>query len=71
MLYFSFVKSIYGIDLNIVDFLGFDKENLIKKVKENSELFIIEVDEKIIECFNNLEDYHKYTPYIVKQFLNK
>ena len=68
MMYFSFVKSIYGIDLNIIEFLGFDKEKLIEEVKKNSEVFITKVDDTIIQHFNKIEDHQKYVPYIVKQF---
>jgi len=66
MIYINVDNLIYGIDLNVIDYIGKDRNQLINYLKNNiSVLFInneilIEYKDYMVKLNNNL----KYIPYI-------
>ena len=58
---------IYGIDLKVIDLIGFKRESLIKKVKEIAETNSEdgEVYERYKEYLDYIHDDTKYIPYFM------
>ena len=66
MVYLYFDNFVFGIDLNITDFIGLDNEKLLSKIKNKSKSFLdknmifIEYKKRI----ENLDNQVKYIPYL-------
>ena len=60
-------NMIYGIDLKVIDLIGFKRESLIKKVKEIAEVYSEDGDvyERYKEYLDYLHDDAKYIPYFM------
>ena len=56
-----------GIDLKVIDLIGFKRESLIKKVKEIAEIYSDdgEVHERYKEYLDYIHDDPKYIPYFM------
>lgn len=66
MVYLSIDDLIFGIDLKILSFIGFNTDKIIAKIKSISTAFLID-DDILIEYKNhidNLDDQVKYTPFL-------
>mgnify|MGYP003652576265 CR=1 FL=1 len=60
-------NMLYGIDLKVIDLIGFKRESLIKKVKEIAEIYSDdgEVHERYKEYLDYIHDDPKYIPYFM------
>ena len=74
-IYFSKVNSkteknnkIFSINLNMIDFLGWDRYLLINEIKNNSQLFITEINKNIEKVFKKIDNYYIYLPYLMDNF---
>jgi len=74
-IYFSKVNSkteknnkIFSINLNVIDFLGWDRYLLINEIKNNSQLFITEINKNIEKVFKKIDNYYIYLPYLMDNF---
>ncbi len=66
MIYSYIDNVIYGIDLNLLEYMGFNKEKIINKVRKNTKIFL-EENYIFIEYRNGLEfldNQVKYIPYL-------
>lgn len=66
MIYMYGGKIIFGIDLNLIEFLGLDSNKIISKIKAKSKYFLTE-NTIFIEYKNrveNLDNQVKYVPYL-------
>lgn len=66
MLYINSGNYIFGVDLNFMGFYGFNIENLLKKIKDKSDIFVTEseLSEDII-LFNEIIEDKKYSPFLL------
>lgn len=66
MIYMYGENIIFGIDLNLINFMGFDVNRIISKIKDKSKYFLtkssifIEYKDKV----ENLDNQVKYIPYL-------
>lgn len=66
MIYMYGDKIIFGIDLNLTEFMGLDTNKIISKIKDKSKHFLIE-NSIFIEYKNrveNIDNQVKYIPYL-------
>ena len=60
-------NKIYGIDLKVIDLIGFKRESIIKKIRDISEIYSDDYDvyERYKEYLDYIHDDPKYIPYFM------
>ena len=66
MIYLSLEKFVFGVDLKLLKYLGFNIDKIIDKIKTSSSVFLVE-NEILIEykkCINYLNGNIRFLPYL-------